>query len=770
VPRTSSADLNLRLGFIPNRGQVHGRQAIYYTQGSTSAMYFTKRMAAISMFDGDRGAALHMRFVDANPHPRLIAHDRRPGAVNYISASERHTDLPTYAGLTYRDLWPGIDMTFRAAGARLKYEFLVRPGADPAAIRLAYVGGGAPEITQSGDLRVGTAVGPLMDSRPHSYQRADGRPMPVRSRFARGKGRSFGFAVSGYDTRRPLVIDPDLAYSTFLGGSASDEPFGIDVDPEGNAYVVGRTSSPDFPTTPGAFQTTHSSNVFVTKLNANGSALEYSTFLDGSNYEEPRGVAVDGGGNAYVTGFTLSSDFPTTTGAYDTSYNGSYDVFLTKLNAAGSDLLYSTYLGGSSVEGATAVALGADGSAYLTGNTDSLDFSTTPGAYQPTNHGGDDVFVARFEPGGSHLVYSTMLGSSGFSEFAYSLAVDGTGNAYTTGRTNSAAFPTTPGAFDPSWNGGDDAFVSKISPNGTKLLASTFLGGPGSEVGAGVATDADQQPYVAGVTRDSPGFPTTPGAYDTTPDGGDGFLAKLDTDLSRLTYSTFLGGGNPGGTFGGHSVEVDRGGRAHVTGTGGSGVFVKRFDPSGSQVTYATELGGSALETSGGIALDPERNAYVTGMTDSSDFPTTTGAYDTQHDGTSDAFVAKLLIQARSTPGCKVSGGGRIRAANGDWATLGISLRASSDTDVNGKVQYFDQGPSTRFRLRSRSIDSLVCDGPRATVSGVASVGGEAADFTIDVLDGGGHGRADTYRLRLSSGYDSGTRSLHGGNVHVQSP
>jgi beta-propeller repeat-containing protein len=770
APEASRGDLNLPRAFVPNRGQLDSKLVRYYTQGPASTMYFTKRMAAISMSNGDRGAALHMRFIGASPHARLVAHDGGTDRVNYISASEQHTSLPTYEALTYRNLWPGIDMTFRSGGSNLKYEFVVRPGADPSAIQLAYVGGAAPVITQAGELRVATAAGPLTDAKPHSYQLAGRRRTPVRSRFVLRAGRSHGFALSRYDTRRPLVIDPELSYSTFLGGSSSDQPFGIDTDPQGNAYVAGITHSLDFPTTPGAFQTTaRSFNMFVTKLNANGSALEYSTFL-GSQYEEARGVAVDEQGNAFVTGFTTSPDFPTTAGAYDTSQNGSYDVFLSKLNAAGSGLLYSTYLGGSSFEGATAIALGADGSAYLTGNSASSDFSTTPGAFQTTNLGGNDVFVTRVSPSGSSLVYSTLLGSSSSNEFAYSLGVDGSGNAYTTGRTDSGSFPTTPGAFDPTGNGGDDAFLSKISADGTSLLASTFLGGPGFEVGTGAATDAADQPYVAGITRDSPAFPTTPDAYDTTPDGGDGFLTKLDPALSHLTYSTFLGGGSPGGTFGGHSLEVDGRGRAHVTGSGGSGVFVKRFDPTGSQLTYSTDLGGPLLETSAGIALgDGAREAYVSGMTDSSDFPTTPGAYDTDHDGTSDGFVTKLLLQPRSTPGCKVSGGGRITAANGDRATFSGSARAASDRDVSGNLDYVDHGPAAPFRLRSLTIDALVCDGARATILGLARVDGSQVEFTIDLLDAGEPGRSDTYRLRLSNGYDSGTRTLGGGNVQVSS-
>lgn len=276
---------------------------------------------------------------------------------------------------------------------------------------------------------------------------------------------------------------------------------------------------------------------------------------------------------------------------------------------------------------------------------------------------------------------------------------------------------------------------------------------------------------MAGSTHESPNFPATPGAYDTTPDGGDGFVAKLDPNLSSLTYSTFLGGsGFPGGTFGGHSLEVDQRGGAYVTGTGGGDLFVKRFDPTGSQVTYSTVLGGSARETSAGIALgDGARNAYVGGSTDSSEFPTTAGAYDTQHDGASDAFVAKLPLLPSNTTGCRVSGAGKIRAANGDRASFNANLRALSESVVNGRVIYMDHGPEQRFTLRSSDIDSLVCQDASATITGVATVSGESVDFTIDVVDQGTAGRLDTYRLQLSNGYDSGAQTLRAGTVKVRS-
>ena len=659
-------------------------------------------------------------------------------------------------------------MTFRANGAKLKYEFLVRPGGNPSAIRLAYAGAGAPAITGSGALSVATAVGPLTDSRPYSYQQAGGRRVSVRSRFVLRNGRSYGFAVAGHDVRRPLVIDPDLAYSTFLGGRSTDEPWGIDVDAQGQAYVVGITHSEDFPTTPGAFQTTpRSYNTFVTKLSDDGSALEYSTFLVGSQYEEARAIAVDDQGNAFVSGFTTSPDFPTTPSAYDTSHNGSYDTFLTKLNATGSGLLYSTYLGGSSVEGATAIAVDRNGSAYLTGNTSSVDHPTTPGAYQTTNNGGDDVFLTRFTPDGSQLVYSTLLGSSGFSEFAYSLGIDAAGNAYTTGRSDSASFPTTPGAFDPDM----ERWRRRLPEQDQRRrheAARVDISRRTRDSRSGRAP-----PRMPPINHTSLGLRATllasrrpQGLTTQRRDGQDGFLAKLDPGLSRLTYSTFLGGNRPGGTFGGHSLEVDARGRAHVTGTGGTGIFVKQVRSDGLAAhVFSRCSAASSLETSAGIALgDGARDAYVSGIDRFERLP---------HDGRGLRHPARWHQRRIHRKACaryraaRLVQGLRQRARSGPrtaiWPRSTNSVRAPG-ADAKGKVQYLDRGPAA-------ALGAPIGGYRRACLPGRKRDDHRRREHQRRIRmtspstwsTRASSGRTDTYRLQLSNGYDSGTQTLAGG-------
>jgi RHS repeat-associated protein len=388
----------------------------------------------------------------------------------------------------------------------------------------------------------------------------------------------------------------DLIYATFLGGVNLDEGYAIAIDGTGNAYVTGGTLSNDFPTTTGAYDTTYNGgyDAFVAKLNAAGTDLTYATFLGGSDYDPVNAIAVGGTGNAYVTGRTMSNDFPTTTGAYDTSYNTNGDVFVVKLNAAGTDLSYATFLGGGDVDEGYAIAVDGTGNAYVTGSTISNDFPTTTGAYDTSYNTNGDVFVVKLNVAGTDLTYATFLGAS-LGDIGYAIAVDGMGNTYVTGSTDSNDFPTTTGAYDTTYNGyyDYDAFVVKLNAAGTDLTYATFLGGVDLDEGYAIAVDGMGNAYVTGRTFCND-FPTTTGAYDTTYNGGDVFVVKLNATGTDLTYATFLGGS--AGDFG-----------------------------------YA-------------IAVDGTGNSYVTGSTSSNDFPTTTGAYDTSYNGSNDAFVAKLAL------------------------------------------------------------------------------------------------------------------------------
>jgi protocatechuate 3,4-dioxygenase beta subunit len=518
---------------------------------------------------------------------------------------------------------------------------------------------------------IGTPAGTLTDVRPLSYQTVGGKRMPVESRFLlhpdAGHAGGYGFAVGDYDLRQPLVIDPGLLYSTYLGGDSSDIGNPIAVDGSGSVYVTGETSSSNFPTTMGAFDTTRSGvDAFVSKLNPTGTGLVYSTFLGGSSTDQGFGIAVDGAGSAYVTGVTESSNFPTTVGAFDTTRNG-IDAFVTKLNATGTaPLVYSTFLGGSSTDRGFGIAVDSAGSAYVTGETESNNFPTTTGAFDTTQNG-VDAFVTKLNATGTTpLLYSTYLGGSG-ADRGRGIVVDGAASAYVTGVTESNNFPTTGGAFDTTQNG-VDAFVIKLNASGSApLLYSTYLGGSGTDRGFGIGVDASGSAYITGET-DSNNFPTTVGTFDNTQNGVDAFVTKLNPTLvgaASLVYSTYLGGSGADRGFG---IGVDGSGSAYITGetdsnnfpttTGafdttqnGVDAFVTKLNPTGTApLLYSTYLGGSGADRGFGIDVDGAGNAYVTGRTESTDFPTTTGAFDTTYNTNGDAFVTKLdMIGAPAT-------------------------------------------------------------------------------------------------------------------------
>ena len=532
-------------------------------------------------------------------------------------------------------------------------------------MRLGYRGAEGLKVGAGGELLVQTSLGVLKDAAPVSYQRIGGERVPVESRYELKGDGGYGFAVGAYDPRYPLVIDPGLDYSTFLGGEIIDLGEGIAVDKSGSAYVTGLTQSADYPTTPGAFDTTANGDkdVFVTKLNASGSELVYSTLLGGADFDSGLGIAVDGSGRAYVTGYTESDNYPTTPNAFDTTYNGSRDAFVTKLSASGSALVYSTFLGGTNFDSGEGIAV-REGRAYVTGITDSSDYATTPGAFDTTFNGTfggtGDAFVTKLNAPGSALAYSTFLGGTNFDSGA-GIAVDGEGRAYVTGSTSSPDYPTTRGAFDRTFTGAGNTFVTKLNASGSALVYSTYLGGSGGgDGGSGIAVDGEGRAYVTGLTG-SVDYPTTRGAFDSTLDRNfnqDAFVTKLNASGSALVYSTFLGG-----RFGewGNGIAVDGSGRAYVTGHTQShelphhpqclrhhlgrcfsDAFVTKLNASGSALAYSTFLGGEDDEWGNDIAVDGSGRAYVTGHTLSQRLPHHPHAFDTTSERASDAFVTKL--------------------------------------------------------------------------------------------------------------------------------
>lgn len=720
----------LPITFVPNAGQINS-SVRYYARGPGYGIYFTRKEAVfafpqqaartsrltsitpVSLWNGafprveetTQGFALALRFLGANPEVRIVGQKEETGKVNYLIGSnpaEWYTGLSTYLEVVYRELWPGVDLVFHGKGTRLKYEFVVQPGARVEAIQLTYRGADNLLLDEVGHLQIKTPLGVLTDDSPHSYQEIGGTEVRVQTRFSleqQANGETiYGFALEdSYDPAYPLIIDPSLAFSTFLGGGASDGAFGIAVDASRNAYVTGWSSSPDFPTTMGVFEPTFQGgsasgegvgDVFVVKLGADGTPV-YVTFLGGSANEYGLAIAVDDKGNVYVTGSTSSADFPTVK-AFDDTFNGGVaDAFVAKLDSTGASLKYATYLGGSAAgefgDFGRSIAVDAKGNVYVTGGTDSPDFPTTLGAFDETFNGGEDAFMAKLNPkkrGERSLLYSTYLGGSGSGlfdslELGHGIDIDAEGNAYVIGRTRSPDFPTTVGVVASIYNGGiEDGFVAKIDPRGkglADLVYSTFVGGDAKDIGIDIAVDASGNAYIVGATA-STNFPTTPGAFDEIGSaslgadqiftGIDGFVGKLTPDGSAFAYATYLGGNHFDLPFG---VAVDRNGQAYVTGRTMSGnfpttvgatdgsfngangpdgdAFVSRLDSSGSELIFSTFLGGSGGDVGFMIAVDGSGGIYVVGSTNSPNFPTTAGAFDqTYGGGSSDAFVTKIIV------------------------------------------------------------------------------------------------------------------------------
>lgn len=630
-----------------------------------------------------RAVNLKLSFPGANPALRLEPFDRLDTVVNYFIGNDPdqwHPDVPVWGGVRYIDLYPGIDLELISTAGQWQQRIIARPGADLGAMGLRVEGTNTLAVDDAGHLHLSTAIG---DFTMPLFQLVTAGNFPVPTLGEEPKVIDndilFPFAVLTASTRPLSAISPadnpdDLLYSTFLGGSDADKGQAVAVDGSRAAYITGWTESSDFPTSPGAFDTTiNNKDAFVTKLNAAGSALVYSTFLGGLSSDFGRGIAVDGAGSAYVTGKTDSTDFPTTPGAFDTTYNDRGDAFVLKLDASGSSLVYGTFLGGSENDDGRGIAVDGSGAAYVTGEVWSDDYPTTAGAFDTTFNGGNtDVFVTKLNAAGSALVYSTFLGGSGSSYEGRDagIAVDASGAAYITGWTGSDDYPTTAGAFDTTFDGSLDAFVSKLNAVGSDLVYSTFLGGSDSDQGFAIAVDGSGEVYVTGRTR-STDYSTTAGAFDTNYNGGtyDAFVTKLNAASSGLVYSTFLGG--DGDYESGWGIAVDGGGVAYITGGTESSnfpttpdafdttlsdptcpsyavcpdVFVTKLNATGSGLVYSSFLGGGKDDVAEGIAVDQSGAAYLTGLTNSSsDFPTTPGAFDPTDNPGSEAFVAKFAV------------------------------------------------------------------------------------------------------------------------------
>jgi len=675
----SSATKNLAslpLAFTENHGQWDPRVQFRANAGR-AIMWFTVESAYYqfvrrtddpdpvadsgSFAGGDLGESGRVRresmviqatFIGANPSPRMHGEDKLDARTNYFignDPNEWHIDITNYRAIVYEDIYPGIDLKYYGNGQEMEYDFIVSPGVDFSRIRIKYEGAESVTVNEDGELIVWTQWGEVIERRPVVYQVVNNSRIKVGGEYSLKNDNSFGFQITGdYDRNLPLVIDPVLSYSTYLGGGEIDFGYGIAVDDSGCAYVTGETRSWNFPTKDPIQPVNDSSMVFVAKLTSSGDGLVYSTYIGGwdARTEVGRAIAVDGSGCAYITGYTRSADFPTVNPIQ--TYRGGLDVFVTKINSSGSALVYSTYLGGTSDDLGYYVAVDVMNCAYVTGNTISSNFPTQ-NPYQ-TDQAGEDVFVTKLNSSGSGLVYSTYLGGSD-NERGRCLAVDHEGCAYVTGYTYSTDFPTkNPYQSD---QGEWDIFATKLSSIGNTLIYSTYLGGADNDYGYGIAVDAMGFAYITGASYSSD-FPTVY-PYQTDQGEEDAIVAKIGQTGGYLSYSTYLGGGQ--GDWG-YKIAVDSWNGAFITGEtespdfpilnpyqfhqGGWDPFVTSLKSGGNYLSYSTYLGGSGIagEWGNDIAVDAWGYAYVTGSTSSTDFPTENPFQTDQPNW--DAFITKL--------------------------------------------------------------------------------------------------------------------------------
>jgi hypothetical protein len=545
TPRIAESLRKLPLAFEKNNGQA-SKATDFLARGAGYTVSLSHGDAHVSLHrarKNDVPASIDLRLAGA-AHP-LIAAGRQalPGKVNYFIGNDParwRTGIPAFARVEYSGVYPGVDLAYYGRQGHLEYDFIVAPGADPSAIHMDLRGARSLHIDSNGNLVLETGTDPISFQKPVTYQEIAGQRHVVASRYKLIAANRIGFSLGSYDPHYPLVIDPSLSYSTYLGGSGFDYGTSVAVNSNGDAYVTGHTSSLDFPTDnaeesffPG------SSAIFVAKLSSNGSSLVYATYLGGSIYDYPYGIAVDSTGAAYVTGLTESSDFPVMNALYS-SLQGGEDAFVTKFSPNGETLVYSTYLGGSGSDNALGIALDSNNDAYIVGSTQSSDFPVTSGAYQ-TTQGGSCSFVTKINAGGTALDWSTYFGQS-CSAQTTAIAVDSQHAAYLTG----AAFPGLPvtaGAPQATFGGGEhDAFMAKLGNAGATLVYCTYLGGSQTDSGAGIVVDGSGNAYATGLTQ-STDLPVTAGALQSTSGGGyDAFVAELNSTGTAWQYLTYYGG------------------------------------------------------------------------------------------------------------------------------------------------------------------------------------------------------------------------------------
>ena len=714
------------LSFEPNRKQTNA-EAKFLARGEGYILFLTDKDAVLRLGKGPRNSSvLRMSLLGANAKPNFTGMDELPGKSNYLIGNQPdhwHTNIPNYGKVAEHNIYQGVDLVYYGTQRQLEYDFAIAPGASPSKIQIAFEGAKNLHTEANGDLVLSVAGdNDVRLHKPIAYQQTGAEKQLVAANYVLKGKNGIEFGIGEYDASRPLIVDPILAYSSYIGGSNIDTANAIAVAPDGTAFIAGGTFSSDFPTQhplqpnlggPHDFP----QDAFVAKISADGSTVLYATFLGGENQDTANGIAVDAFGNAYVTGTTLSPHFPVTTGSFNEACGGddkcgaSYNpqaaivsnAFVSKLNIAGSALVYSGFLGYYENVHGNAIAVDENGNAYVTGQVGRniqptvtiappaqppLPFPIVNG-FQPVNiaiistsplvtfdfgiFGIANAFVTKISSTGSAIEYSSYVGGSDVDS-GYGIAVDGSGNAYVTGLANSLDFPTR-NALQFNYGGAGDAFLTKVNTSAVgsgSLSYSTFLGGTGLDQGNAVAADNAGNAYVAGVTN------SAAGTLGFTPVGGlqsnctlnsssacegDAFVTKLNTNLfgaASLDFFTYLGGTHADAATGiavdttgiyitGSTVSADfpvtSSAFQHPFGGGNADAFVTKFDPTGASLIYSSYLGGSNTDVATGIAVDTAGSAYVSGQSCSVDFPLA-NPVQSNPGGNCDAFISKVSILA----------------------------------------------------------------------------------------------------------------------------
>jgi Beta-propeller repeat/Abnormal spindle-like microcephaly-assoc'd, ASPM-SPD-2-Hydin len=689
----------LPLTFEANKGQT-GPQVKFLAHGSGYSVFLTSGQmvldlrpsnvksgttTAVAANQKSSDTVIQINLVGANPNPKVVGEDIQPGKVNYFFGKDPkkwRTNVPIYKQVRYKDVYPGIDLVYYGNQSRIEHDFIIAPGADPNQVQLDVKGADRLSIDANGDLILHKGADEVRFQAPVLYQEFHGMHIPITGQYTVQNSTRIAFTLDSYDKTKSLVIDPVLVYGTFLGGLANDQAVGITVDSNGSAYVAGSTQSNNFPLATLNGPPPGGTNIFLAKLDVSGSSLVYADYIGGNSEDYPSAIAMDSSNDVFITGYTYSGDFPMMN-AFQSSSTGGPDVFVTEVAPDGASLLYSTYLGGNSYEVANGIALDGTGNIYVAGFTYSQDFPTA-NAFQSqvfanqNGYFGQYGFLTKLTPDGSALVYSTYFaGSTNIVQSCFgqpcwpspysnitAVAADASGNAYVTGNTNTYDFPVTSGAYQTSNNSTYDqqaGFVGKFTSSGN-LAYATYFGATATDYYlnmTGIAADTNGSAYVAGTTYSwSNTVPvTTPNLCDPTVSGcSSGFLTKLDPAGATLSYSTFLATNadvNP------QSLLVDVNGNAYVFSQSGGGdpsflvnpietfnnqsdLVVQEIDPTGALEIFSTFLGGNGTDNPGGIAVDSAGAIYVTGYTNSSDYPVTAAALQSTLGGNYDAFVTKI--------------------------------------------------------------------------------------------------------------------------------